>query len=73
MKDALYLKNNCYEIESNHKSFPLIMDQFTHLFSDSSFELENLNFKIDVYRIELFKETKEEVKEIIWHVKKRLG
>ena len=49
------------------------MDQFTHLFSDSSFELENLNSKIDVYRIELFKETKEEVKEIIWHVKKRLG
>lgn len=73
MKVALHLKNNCYEIESNHKSFPLIMDQFTHLFSDSSFELENLNSKIDVYRIELFKETKEEVKEIIWHVKKRLG
>lgn len=73
MKDSLSLKENYFEMESNHKIFPVVVDQFTHLFSDQVFELEYLNSKIDVYRIELFNETEKEVKEIICHVKKKLS
>ena len=72
MQKSLHLKNDYYKLVSNSKNFPIMFDQFTHLFSDHVWELENVNPFMDVYRIELFNETKEEVKKIISHVKKKL-
>lgn len=72
MKDALHLKDDVYYLEANHKKFPIVMDQYTHLFSEHAFRLDFISSKVDVYRIELFDEKGKEVEKIIEQLKKML-
>lgn len=72
MKDVLHLKDDVYYLEANHKKFPIVMDQYTHLFSEQAFRLEFISSKVDVYRIELFDEKGEEVEQLICMIKEKL-
>ena len=66
------IKDDVYYLEANHKKFPIVMDQYTHLFSEHAFRLDFISSKVDVYRIELFDEKGEEVEKIIEQLKKML-
>ncbi len=64
-----------YFLENKNKQrFPLVSDKFTHLFANKRIDLiENIkeyqNMGINTFRLELFKETKEEIESILKRIK----